>query len=620
MWNSLTYERWQLPVIVTDSTYLFQWRCVDRTTGREYWPGDAYTVRVDGAPVATVGKPATNVGAVTLRRDDFAHGWHVIDVTGNSGETCISVPAFFVRDASAPPPDRMPVVRGSYDSINDTTHAVMAWVPARFDPVTKPLVPRAYPHFSEPLTRDRLYLTQVVPKRGHDVYRPRVTKGVLNTANQQNYQISPLLAKYPGVALLDGPRGMGSVSGVTHLQVGREGPTGLASIYFCEAWRVGKITPDGTVITLAGLRSRSPAARHEPSTAADYELVGDWSAVPLERRGFHEVWGLAWDERTVARGSGAAIPNPPNPDEPPHDANPVAFVADSQNNRVVRLTFDGRSHAAPPKVAEFIVGMGDPWDCVCVAGVLYVSERSANRISAWDASTGAFLRTIAQGETGFASLMGGRRAVRLKPLDQIRAQRCCLPEGMFHQDGWLYYGALASQDIKRISLATGEVQTALTIADADAAPAGAQYVKFALSDGTFGPRGSMFVQFWTSNASPMSMAYLPDGRPWVYYGNGGNGPGMTWEGYEYGSAVAVGNGRLVFGSSIEGLYMIGQAAPGDPQYTWDGGYKAARDEWQARNLHLTHGPGGWGYYGLPLPWGESPLIDNYLLMYGHTRP
>ena len=38
-----------------------------------------------------------------------------------------------------------------------------------------------------------------------------------------------------GIAVLDGPRGVGTVAMATHLQVGRNG-----GVYFCDPWRVGQ--------------------------------------------------------------------------------------------------------------------------------------------------------------------------------------------------------------------------------------------------------------------------------------------------------------------------------------------------------------------------------------------
>jgi hypothetical protein len=32
----------------------------------------------------------------------------------------------------------------------------------------------------------------------------------------------------------------------------------------------------------------------------------------------------------------------------------------------------------------------------------------------------------------------------------------------------------------------------------------------------------------------------------------------------------------------------------------------------ARGYSLTHGPAGYGFYGLPLPWGVTPEIDYFL--------
>jgi len=43
-----------------------------------------------------------------------------------------------------------------------------------------------------------------------------------------------------------------------------------------------------------------------------------------------------------------------------------------------------------------------------------------------------------------------------------------------------------------------------------------------------------------------------------------------------------------------------------------------RTEYQRKALNLIHGADGFGYYGIPLPWGESADIDAFLLEQGHT--
>ena len=93
---------------------------------------------------------------------------------------------------------------------------------------------------------------------------------------------------------------------------------------------------------------------------------------------------------------------------------------------------------------------------------------------------------------------------------------------------------------------------------------------------------------------------------------------MVFDSDGYGSACGVGQGRLIYSTSSEGLWDIHQAPAGAPRYLW-GDQQRCKAAYEAEGLHLTHGPGGWGYYGLPLPWGRSADIDLWLAMHGHTR-
>jgi hypothetical protein len=68
---------------------------------------------------------------------------------------------------------------------------------------------------------------------------------------------------------------------------------------------------------------------------------------------------------------------------------------------------------------------------------------------------------------------------------------------------------------------------------------------------------------------------------------------------------------MLFGTAEEGLHVVSQALPTDPVIDMKA-YQAGMDQWQAKGYQLTHGPAGYGYYGLPLPWGVSPEIDYFL--------
>ena len=236
-------------------------------------------------------------------------GWHFVDVQTTSGETVI--PWWVLVDRGGPAQSWVPVQLSSYDSIGHG-HSKAMWACRRVAPPrTKAMPAREYPAFSAALTRGQLVRQRLVPREWHDMYVLRSWGTKLHTTNTQYYTFSGLVAAAASDPALDGPRGHGTVGMATHLQVGRGG-----KVYFTESRRVGVVAVDGSIRTLAGFRHQHPAPRRTPVTEAtamaDSELVGDWSAVPASRRRFHELWGLAWDERTTVQGSGPPIPNPPN--------------------------------------------------------------------------------------------------------------------------------------------------------------------------------------------------------------------------------------------------------------------------------------------------------------------
>lgn len=619
------YERFVTNTPEDGDTFEFKFRHADRSAGwREYWASQSYTLMSDGKVHASAPKPqSSNVATISCRAPDMGHGWHLLMVNGTAGETCYPWPVFVRRDQSAPDPALMPVVRGSFDGHNDIGRQLLAWVPAKFNPKTQPLQPRSYDHFAGSVGRRNLFMTFAAPFRPNDVYRPRRVRGVLNTANRQGYLVNEIHGPLPTFACLDGERGLGTITSPTFIRVGREDARGYANLYIIDGgYRFVRMAPNGTVTTLLGWRHKGrEAANHEPPRRDDFECVGDWSRIPPERWGLREAWFMTWDPRTTVQGTGPAIPNPPRGLEPPHDGNVVAWIADSQNNRILRATFNGKVHDAPPIVEEFIMGLSDPWAVEYYQGKLIIAERTANQLSVWNADNGAFIKTLVEGKPGLAFIdpRQPRRAQRSVSLEEARKDPCCMPECLRIQDGWGYYGGLASQDIKRINLSTEVIEPYIQVSDSAAAPAGAQYLVFDLSDGTTGPRGTAFCQLWTSMSGPLSAAYLPDGTPWTFWDNGGNGPGMTWAAFGYGSGVGVGAGRIVCGWSNEGLGVIGLSR-GEKTYDWDRFYKKASDAWAASGRFLTHGPGGFGYYGLDLPWGESPDTDIYLEMHGWPRP
>jgi hypothetical protein len=170
----------------------------------------------------------------------------------------------------------------------------------------------------------------------------------------------------------------------------------------------------------------------------------------------------------------------------------------------------------------------------------------------------------------------------------------------------------------------------LTAADAAPEPVckvrwsnNARYVKLAVSDGTFGPKGLVGVVTWDNLHYGYPFLFTPDGKEldsWLWRGTARLGP--AWQGQHgtpppgYPSCIGFGNGRMLCGTSQEGLMQMSRALPTDA--TTPAILPGLR-EWVARGYQLTHGHGGFGFFGLPLPWGEHPEIDRYLTACGHER-
>jgi hypothetical protein len=569
----------------------------------------SYKLLVDGVERARVDVAAgAREATFQLNLAPLTEGWHTLDVVGTigfSGEWCPTWPVW-VSKGGRPAQPLMPVTTGTYGLLHgpdpSTYVHITATVPAVFKPTVLRLAARETPAFNTALPRAELVQAQWAPARRDDVHRTNVTAdGVWTTHNRQPYFWSDFTAKLPPLPLLDGPRGQATIVMPTHLQVGRRG-----SAYFVDPWRVGKIEPDGTVTTLAGWRHKAPPSFW--GSPQQLELVGDWSSMPAERRGFHEAWGLAWDPASLVTDPSAGLID----GELPHLTGPRAFISDSQNNRVCVIEFSRDSHTAVPVVKEFITGLGDPWDVVCDGHLLYVSERSRHRIAAYNTRTGVLDHVLVFG-AGLATVSSVNRFVtRRGTLAQLRTQPCVAPEGLFLQDDWLYFGSYAMAQVKRVHLRTGQVE----VVAEPTLDGNSTFMKIALSDGSFGPRGTVFVAHWSNNYFGYPVAHLPGGKRWDYLS--GTNRGIPWAGAGYPTAVAVGQGKMLCGSSAEGLLVHSKALASDKAIP--SAYGRGEKEWLRRGFHLTHGPAGFGYYGLPLPWGASADIDVYLTTQGHVKP
>ncbi|MBC7995285.1 MAG: hypothetical protein H7Z15_18805 [Rhizobacter sp.] len=606
---SSRYERYQrLAVLEGDVANIpFHGEDFARGGALRALASSTYYLEMDGVRLAstTVMAGATS-GSFNLALANINQGWHLFEVTSTAAaaETC---PRWFmfVDRGQALGTLGTPVASGSYDVAHRNTPHHYALLPAGTRPSASPLVPRTCPAFNTAVPRAQLFRENITPTREGNINRlNNARRGYKTTFNRQAYFWSDAVMKQPRVALLDGPRNVGNFVMPTHVMTTRQG-----GAYFADPWRVGRVDPDGTVTTRAGYRHRDIDSYWEHPQ--NLELLGDWSSIPTERRGFHEIWGLAWDQTSLATDPSAL----PIEGERPHLAGPRLFVTDTQNNRIVLLSFKHNTHE-PPVVTEFLTGLQDPWDVVWVDGLIYVSERTAHRIAAYDARTGQFRRVVVQG-LPLATIDTHREVRRVGTLEQIRAQPCVGPEGLFYQDGWLYFGAKANGQVRRVNLESGviEVVCAPLIDD------NSHYVKIAVSDGTFGPKGTVFTWTWSISNFGMPEAFLPGGQRWAYnaFDRVSRGKGGAWESLGYASAGCVSQGRLLTGSSAEGLIQISLAASSDPAPDITR-YYAGMTAFIVRGHNLIHGHHGYGFHGMPLPWGELPEIDYYLRWNGHTPP
>ncbi len=238
------------------------------------------------------------------------------------------------------------------------------------------------------MRKDVVITSLAVPRPG-DLYRPALTKeGVWTTANRENYFYFDFEQPKPILPMLDGPRGRGSIIAPAHLEVGSAAPGGAlrGNVYFIESWRIGKVTPDGTVVTLAGYRHK--------------DMASYWNRSDLGRAGGRLVEHSARAARlrpAVGHGMGPAHarhqrarqpPIPSEGNEQPHVLGPALYISDTYRNRVVKLEYSATAHGVPPKVTEFVTGLNQPWDVIAVGTQLYVSDRMNNAIKVFDIEHG----------------------------------------------------------------------------------------------------------------------------------------------------------------------------------------------------------------------------------------
>jgi hypothetical protein len=565
-------------------------------------PAGSYALLVDDVERGRIDVTGGTEARFTMVEADHKPGWRRVRVQEPSGSLS---PTWFVHVGMTVADRVVPVATSVYDwthGAKDPTHR-WTWVPSDAKPARYPVAIREWPAFTTALPGKDLHLSALMPDTGSrlvDQVAPYSTFG------KQSYYYSDMVRKLPVLPLLDGPPGVGTMPMPTHIEMGRA--TQLAdtasppvrAVYVLNPWSLSRVNEDGTKRTLVGYRGWPGAL----------ELVGDWR-MPPERRGLHEAWAFRFDPASLALDLQAPLIN----GRPPHSGSPTGYIADTQNNRVLKVVFDGKSHETPAIVTEHITGINDPFGLVIWRGELIVSERLAQRIAAYDLATGAFKRVVLTCDGTHYSLGLDREPVRLTgtaeaaALAKRREAPCVAPEGLDLDGDELVIGSVAQAQIRRLNLVTG----ALRVQGAVPIDAGSNFVVVAANDGTFGPPGTVFAATWSGTQFGYPIAIKPDGTRWTYMQNAVNAPsagrGPLWASMSYSAAVGVRGGRLVFGSSEFGLHQIGKAQPTDPVIDIKK-YAAGKLE----VAPLLFGDGGFSPYGYTPP--RSANADYYLKVHG----
>jgi hypothetical protein len=399
---------------------------------------------------------------------------------------------------------------------------------------------------------------------------------------------------------------------------------------FCDGWRTGLVTAEGEIITYAGWRHKEPAywdGQHVP------ELVGDWSRVSGPK-GMREAWDFGWipdsirvdPDLVIREGIKGGHPN-----------NPAMLVCDSQNNRVLLVTFDRHflPGEKPPVVEEFATGLLDPWGLYITAGGAHavIGERHGNRLGLWHIASGTLTRYLVDDSAHRAliSEFGGATSSRFADnarkhppktsREVLRSHDLIWPEGMdglVDDDGreWVYVASSAMAQVLRFDVATGERQVMIP-----ATRTGAFLSLTVCRDDSVYPKGTMLVSNWYNHAEGFPDAYGPGGAtlPGVLRKGGDliDSRGGLYPHMAYGAASCVGKWGIAFSGSYEGLIKASVAVPGDPTVDFNR-FHAGAAKW--RRHRPFHGDYGFAFHRGALPWGADADVDYYLESSGHQRP
>lgn len=587
---------------------------------------------------------------IPFNSTQFSDGWHWIKVVPlesapNNNPTSIPFPVY-IKNTDAPIDNsKIPVWRGTFDIVHGSKpHWWGACVipgdqEARTAPLSRPMpeLPKALRVENGQVIREseipEIILTPatasqtiLVPRKKGDTHRFQLDKhGILNTGARHGYYLDWIYDK-PFMPLLDGPRGQGTITCMTSLEIDSTG-----GIFGTDGFRIVRVWPDGRVQTRAGWR-------HVNAVSDEMELVGDWSAVKGPK-GFKELWGSTWHEDSLNTNNN--LPWVPISDtdlstKPPHPGPVILFVADTRNNRICKVEFapDGAStimgvHDIEPKITEWITGLSNPWKVRFYQGNLYITERTKNRITVYSANEPeTYISTVVSGPSQDWFKLDTRQQVRRlssMSLSESRLYDCFAPEGMviFEKSPGqveLYWGSYGSLEIKKVNLSTGEISTIWDMEDIFGG--NDRFVNFEIAkDSTVTDRGNLLISTWGRCVflNPKTGVHL---SPPYHYWRDPNVDGSQIKQYwieSYPSAACVGSGRFAISMPHEGINIIHSRILTDTRTDLNR-YELGEKKYNDAGFKLMHQEGGYSNHILLLPWGVDPDIDFYLEKNNHKKP
>ena len=450
-------------------------------------------------------------------------------------------------------------------------------------------------------------------------------EGFLSATALEYYKWTTLNLNYPRVPVIPGERGESALGYCTHVEIGtaRCPETGrVDNGIVCTPWGVGKLRATGKLTPMAGwwMSSPPPHWREQQEDSKNphplLRLYGDWSSVS-GHKGCTALWGMGLRQKTLAVNTSA--PKLPVGTSGlmlhPHYTGVEWYLADSGNDRILKMKMSTESHDIEPTMSDFMVGLRDPFDAVCYSGrdTLIVSERQANRIVECDMD-GNIIDVLVEGREGLATIQSARMVSRRASLSVIQAEDCVLPDGLYiHTDDegedWCYFGSAAMRQIKRVNLKTKDVEVKITDV-----PSKGHFIKLAVSDGTAYPKGTMFASTWIKTYNGAPIGWLDDGTQFTVTQSAkgiNGGRGATGSPVQYSCACGVGQGRLVYGGSVEGIVELSLGHPSDETIDRSR-FDRGQEQFKAMGGSLVYGHSACGFYGLPLPYGQNDDLDYYL--------